>query len=136
LDIPRGQARILVMDDEPAIRALREEMLTLLGYEPHAVPDGSAAIEEYRAALASRRPYAAVILDLTVPGASGGKEAAVGLRAIDPEVRAIVSSGYSHDPVLGEYERYGFCAAIVKPYDLHRLAQVLRDVLAMEEAST
>jgi CheY-like chemotaxis protein len=75
-------------------------------------------------------PFDAVIMDLTVPGGMGGREAMERLLEIDPTVTAIVSSGYSNDPVMANYREYGFQAVLTKPYQLHDLEQVVRRVVA------
>jgi DNA-binding NarL/FixJ family response regulator len=80
------------------------------------------------AARSSGRAFDFVILDLTVPGGMGGAEAIVELRKIDPEVRAIVSSGYSNDPVMAHFADYGFCAVVPKPYDCKMLVAVLESL--------
>jgi DNA-binding NarL/FixJ family response regulator len=88
----------------------------------------------YRQALEDGRPFAAVLMDLTVPGGLGGKEALGQLREIDPEVKAIVSSGYSYDPIMSDFRRYGFQGVVGKPYDLGRLSQALATLLGGETA--
>ena len=122
-------ARILVMDDDEAIRELLSEMLTSLGYEAICVQDGAEAITAYQQAQAAGQPFAAVILDVTVPGGIGGKEAMTHLRTIDPEVHAILSSGYAHDSVMANFVHYGFREVITKPYTVDRLRQVLQRVM-------
>lgn len=79
--------------------------------------------------MAEGNPFAAVILDLTVPSGIGGKEALAHLREIDPQVKAIVSSGYASDPVIANYREYGFSAVLSKPYQLEELSKVLHDLL-------
>jgi CheY-like chemotaxis protein len=123
-----GAGRILAMDDEAAIRTLLCQILRHFGYRPHAVSTGEEAILEYKRAADEGDPYRAVIMDLTVPGGMGGKEAVAELRQIDPNVRAIVSSGYSNDPVLANFRQYGFVARVDKPYRLAELAGVLSEV--------
>jgi two-component system cell cycle sensor histidine kinase/response regulator CckA len=122
-------ARILVMDDEATIRHLTERLLRRMNCVSTLVADGEACIRAYREAMEAGRKYDAVILDLTVPGGMGGKEALAALRAIDPTVRAIVSSGYSHDPVLANPRDFGFQAVVAKPFDLAGLADAIRRVL-------
>jgi PAS domain S-box-containing protein len=82
----------------------------------------------------SGRPFDAVIFDLTVPGGMGGKEAVARLLEVDPEVKAIVSSGYSHDPVLADFRSYGFRGVIEKPYEIERLGEVLCQIIGGEDA--
>jgi len=126
----RGRGRVLVMDDEEAVREALRAMLERLGYEVAVARDGAEALERYRAARDAGRPFHAVVLDLTVPGGMGGKEAAQELLRLDPEVRMVVSSGYSNDPVLAEHARYGFRSVLAKPYRLEDLARVMQEVLA------
>ncbi len=122
---PRRQASILLMDDDPMIRELAGQMLTFLGHRVQAVSDGQEAVDRFGDARESGMPYDLVILDLTIPGGMGGKEAAARLLELDPEARIIVSSGYSNDPVMAEYRRYGFQAALSKPYNLEEMKRVL-----------
>ena len=125
----QGQGRVLLLDDEPTVRRAVARMIERLGYEPEETADGAAAVASYQAALTAGRPFQAVIMDLTIPGGMGGKEAMIRLRQIDPEIRAIVSSGYSTDPVMANYLDHGFRAVIVKPYQIDDLARVLSAVL-------
>jgi CheY-like chemotaxis protein len=125
-----GQGRILVMDDEEIIREVAGHMLTFIGYEVEFASDGRIAIELYQTARGEGRPFDAVILDLTVPGAMGGKEAIERLLEMDPHVKAIVSSGYSNDPIIAEYRRHGFRGFVTKPYKIQELSQTLHSVLA------
>jgi two-component system cell cycle sensor histidine kinase/response regulator CckA len=124
-----GSGRILVMDDEDYIRSLLDALLTSLGYEVDTVPSGAKAIDLYRRAAALGQPYAAVILDMTVPGGMGGLTTFERLRVIDPRVKAIISSGYSDDPVMANFEHYGFSAIIAKPYSIQKVSRVLQRVL-------
>jgi CheY-like chemotaxis protein/anti-sigma regulatory factor (Ser/Thr protein kinase) len=121
--------KILVMDDEEIIRELAAELLTQLGYEVSLVKDGASAISAYKQARNSGRPFDAVIMDLTIPGGMGGKDALQRIREIDPNVRAIVSSGYSQDPVMADFREYGFAGVLRKPYDANDVAEQLRLVL-------
>ncbi len=126
----RGAGRVLVMDDEPLIRELAETMLQHLGYQVELARDGAEAIRLYRRAMEDGHPFDAVIMDLTIPGGLGGKDTIKQLKAIDPGVRAIVSSGYSHDPVMAKFREHGFCGVMGKPYRVEELAKVLHDVLS------
>jgi PAS domain S-box-containing protein len=125
-----GMGRILVMDDELAVRAVVGEMLKAVGYECELAKDGGEAVELYKGALDNGRPFDAVIMDLTVPGGMGGKEAVKKLIEIDPKVKAVVASGYSGDPVMGDFKAYGFTGVIAKPYDLQTLSKALRAILS------
>ncbi len=124
------KGRVLFMDDEEAIRQMATFLLRRFGFEVECAVDGAEAVEKFRAAQGERRPFALVIMDLTVPGGMGGKEAISRLRELDPKVKAIVSSGYSSDPVLANYREHGFCGVATKPYEVSDLARVLRDALA------
>lgn len=125
-----GEGRVLVMDDEESIRLMVGEMLRHLGYEVQCVAEGQEALERYQEAYRTRQPFNAVILDLTVPGGLGGKATVEQLRQFDPQVKAIVSSGYSNDPVLSRYSTFGFHGVVAKPFRLAELSQVLHQVTA------
>lgn len=124
-----GKGKILVMDDEKMIRDVVGDMLGILGYEAEFAKDGAEAVELYKKAEQSVRPFDAVIMDLTVPGGMGGKEAVRKLAEIDPEVKAIVSSGYSDDPVMADFRKYGFSNVVAKPYNIKELGDALYEVL-------
>jgi|GEM_PF-903532 len=126
----KGAGRILVMDDEAMIRDTAANLLDFFGYEVDTAADGETAVRMYKEALAGARPYAAVILDLTVSGGMGGKEAARLLREIDPGARIIVSSGYHTDPVMASPREYGFDGAVAKPYRMDELGKAVRAVLS------
>lgn len=123
------KARVLFMDDEPAIRNMAGMFLGRLGIDFELAADGAAAVLKYKAAQAAGQPFDLVITDLTVPGGMGGKEAMDQLLAFDPKVKAIVSSGYSRDPVLGNYKAHGFCGILPKPYSLEQLHEALRAIV-------
>lgn len=126
----RGNGHVLFMDDDASIREFTEALLTHLGYRVESCADGDAAVAAYRTALARGERFDVVILDLTVRGGMGGTKTIAQLRALDPDVKAIVSSGYSNDPVMAAYRRFGFNACIPKPYAAESLSRVLDDVLA------
>jgi len=128
-----GKGRILLMDDEEIVVDVARKMLESLGYEVESTSDGAEAIDLYKKAKESGNPFDIVIMDLTVPGGIGGKEAIKRLLEIDPGVRAIVSSGYSNDPVMSDFKRYGFKGVVAKPYKVKDLAEVLRRVIAEED---
>jgi PAS domain S-box-containing protein len=123
-----GEGRVLVMDDEESIRLLLGEMLRHLGYDVHCVAEGNEALERYQEAYHARQPFHAVILDLTVTGGLGGKETVQRLRQFDPQVKAIVASGYSNDPVLSRYATFGFHGVVAKPFRLAELSQALHQI--------
>ncbi|MFC1836994.1 response regulator, partial [Thermodesulfobacteriota bacterium] len=128
-ELVRGAGKVLIMDDERAIRDLAQELLSMLGYEVAVAGDGDRCLGLYKAAMISSRPFDAVILDLTVPGGMGGIEAMKRLREIDPEIKAIVSSGYSDNPIMANYRDLGFSGVIPKPYSVHELSHVLASVI-------
>jgi nitrogen-specific signal transduction histidine kinase/CheY-like chemotaxis protein len=130
-----GKGRILIMDDEEIVRSVAGHMIESLGYEVDFSENGEQAIEKYSAAKRSNRPFNAVILDLTVRGGMGGKEAVGRLAEIDPEVRAIVSSGYSADDIISNYREYGFQEVLSKPYQIDVLGRVLYNLLHRENIS-
>ncbi len=120
-----GGGRVLVMDDEPTICDVARQMLEYMGYEVETAADGQEAIRLYRTAMKRGCPFDLVIMDLTIPAGMGGKEAIQELKKIDPHVLAIVSSGYSNDPVFGNYQQYGFQGCVTKPFGLKELKEAL-----------
>ncbi|RMH36868.1 MAG: PAS domain S-box protein [Nitrospirae bacterium] len=130
--LPQRSGRILVMDDEYSIRTMMQDALAQLGYDVTCVQHGQEAITVYTQAKREGRPFTAVILDLTVPGAMGGKDAIQHLRAVDPQVKAIVTSGYADHDVVEQYRHYGFDAVLVKPYQVTELYRILDVLLASE----
>lgn len=124
-----GHGRILIMDDEEVIRELAGELLESLGYEVKLAWDGSQAVLLYQEAMAAGKPFHVVIMDLTVPGGMGGKETIKKLRELDPSVKAIVSSGYSNDPIMADFERYGFLGVLPKPYTVGTLSELLKKLI-------
>ncbi len=129
-----GGARVLVMDDEQFICDLACSILKRYGYHAKAVNDGAAAVAEYARARTAGEPYAVVILDLTIPGGMGGRQAMEELLKLDPTVKAIVSSGYSNDLVLSNYQAHGFRGMVSKPYDVADFAHAVERVLKGERA--
>lgn len=124
-----GKGRILVMDDEATIRLLLSKMLDGAGYEVELAENGEEAIKKYTGAMVAGTPFAAVIMDLTISGGMGGMEATNKLREIDSNLKAIVSSGYSTDPIMANYMKYGFSGVVAKPYQAGELEKTLRNVL-------
>lgn len=127
-----GNGRILLMDDEELIRDLAMVILEELGYDGETCTDGSEAVARHAAALHTNSPYAAIILDLTVPGGMGGKEAALRIRALDPDTPLIVSSGYSSDAVIAECQEHGFTGVVRKPYSIEELAKELHRLINLK----
>jgi signal transduction histidine kinase/ActR/RegA family two-component response regulator len=124
-----GTERLLVMDDEEALRKLLKTVLTKLGYEVRTARDGAETIVLYEEARAAGRPFDAVLLDLTVSGGMGGVETAARLKELDPSAKLIVSSGYSASSVMSDFARYGFDAVVPKPWSSKGMSEVVRRVI-------
>ena len=121
-----SEQRVLVMDDEAAIRELTSQLLTTLGYEVTAVPDGHEAVKTYERALSRGEQFQAVILDATIRGGMGGLATIERLRNLDPQVTAIICSGYSDQAALSQFFNYGFRGALPKPFTRRELAEALQ----------
>ncbi len=121
------------MDDEAMIRKLAGELLSYLGYEVDFAPDGTEAVKRYKQAMDSKKPFDAVILDLTVKGGMGGREAIQELVKIDPHVTGIVSSGYCNDPEITNFGKYGFSGVVTKPYTMGELGEKLNQVISSRQ---
>ncbi|MCJ7654154.1 MAG: response regulator [Dehalococcoidia bacterium] len=127
---PVSMNRILVMDDEDTVRKVVGRMFKRIGCEDiEFAADGAEAIRLYGEAMKEDKPFDAVILDLTIPGGMGGKEAVRKLREIDPGVKAIVSSGYADTSVMAEYRENGFKGMVAKPYTLEQMRQALHELI-------
>ena len=129
LDVGEHDGHILVLDDEEMILSLVKQILTRFGYSVVVTTDGAETLSLYQEALMTQQPFDIVILDLTIPGGKGGKDVIQELRALNPNVHAIVSSGYYNDPVLANYREYGFDGMVAKPYKVHDLLQVIQKTL-------
>jgi len=123
------QGKILVMDDDKQILKTAQNMLKLIGYDVVLASDGEEALSIYKAALTAGQRFAAVIMDLTIPGGMGGQETLQHLLKLDPGVKAIVSSGYSNDMLMADYKKWGFRGMVPKPYTIEELNDVLRQVI-------
>ncbi|MCD4848400.1 MAG: response regulator [Candidatus Aegiribacteria sp.] len=128
-DMKAGEGYILIMDDDRTVRMVALGMLKSSGFEAVSAKDGQEAIELYTAAGNSDKPFDVVILDLTVPGGMGGQETVKKLLEIDPDVKAVVSSGYAKDPILANYKDYGFKGIIPKPFNIKELCKSLLKVM-------
>ncbi len=125
----KERPRILVMDDDDAVCEIAGQMLEFLGYDVAVALDGHQAEAMYRQALENGQPFAAVILDLTIPDGSGAAETVRRLEAMDPQVVALVSSGYFDDPAMLDYKDHGFSGAITKPFRMKILSGILKHAL-------
>lgn len=124
-----GKTKVLIMDDEEIIRVVSSNMLKFMGYDVEVAGNGDEAVALFRSEKNMGRPFDAVILDLTVRGGMGGAETMKRLLAMDPEINAIVSSGYTQDPVMADFKEYGFKAVLPKPYKMAELDEVLKSVV-------
>jgi len=129
-DIIIGNGKILLMEDEEKVKEVAGKMLRHLGYTVEFAIDGVEAIRLYKQSRESGDPFDAVIMDLTIPGGMQGKEALQKLLKIDPTVKAIVSTGYSIDQVKLNFEKYGFCEFVAKPYKIQELSKILHRLLS------
>jgi len=125
----RPKDRILVMDDEEVVWRVAGKMLGKLGYEVEVASHGGEALELYQRASDLGRAFDAVILDLAVPGGMGGLEALARLKALNPDVKAAISSGYSDDQAMSQFSRHGFAGVVAKPYRLEELDSLLHSML-------
>ncbi len=132
--IERGKGKVLVMDDEPLIRQLTSDMLTHLGYQVCISKDGFEALGLFERSKKEGKPFDAVIMDLTIPGGMGGKEAITKLLSLDPEVKAVVSSGYCNDPIMANFRKYGFAGVLAKPYTAIQMSKLLHTIISPKQS--
>jgi two-component system, cell cycle sensor histidine kinase and response regulator CckA len=121
--------KILVMDDEDMVGEIACQMLQFLGFDGVWVASGAEAIQEYTKQKEAGQAYSAIIMDLTIPGGMGGREAITEILAIDPTAKAFVSSGYANDPIMINYQDYGFSGVIAKPFDIAAVQRLLDTIL-------
>lgn len=124
------KCKVLIMDDEELIREVTTAILSKLGHNSVSACNGEEALKLFKEAKSSSAPVNLTIMDLTIPGGMGGKEAIKELLKIEPEAKVIVSSGYSNDPVMAHFQEYGFKAALVKPYKHQELLEMIQRLLA------
>jgi two-component system cell cycle sensor histidine kinase/response regulator CckA len=117
--------KILVMDDEDMVGEIACQMLEYLGFDAMRVVDGVDAVKEYKKSQDDGMPFSAVIMDLSIPGGMGGEEAVREVLRLDHDAKVFVSSGYSTDPIMVNYQDYGFAGGIAKPFDLAALQKIL-----------
>jgi CheY-like chemotaxis protein len=124
----KANGKILVMDDEEVVRQIAAKMLKKIGFKVDFAYDGNETIKMFKNSKKLNQPYSLILMDLTIAGGMGGKETIKKLIKIDPEVKAIVSSGYSNDPIMSNYSRFGFKGVIAKPYKYDELSRILQEV--------
>jgi PAS domain S-box-containing protein len=128
-DLVRGTGRVLIMDDEAMVRDIAGKIIGELGYQVAFARDGQEALDVWQKARAEGQPFDVVLMDLTIPGGMGGQQAIRELLAIDPGAKAVVSSGYSQDPIMANHREYGFCDVIAKPYSVVDMSRTLAAVV-------
>jgi PAS domain S-box-containing protein len=128
-----GSGEILLMEDEKPVQEVAARMIERFGYQVFIASHGEQALKMYRDRLERGRPYDLVIMDLTIRGGMGGLEASQRMRALNPDVKVVVSSGYSNDPVMGDPIKFGFLGAIPKPYKMMEMSRVIHDLIYPEK---
>ena len=126
---PRGSGSVLVLEDEPLVQDVLQVMMEQWGFRVEVVAHGRAAVDRYTERLRGPDPFRFLVMDLTIPGGMGGRQAMAEILRVDPDALAIVASGYSDDPTMARYEEAGFAAALVKPFKVEELARVVNAVL-------
>ncbi|WP_457565223.1 response regulator, partial [Caldithrix abyssi] len=124
------RGKVLLMDDEELILEIGNNLLSNFGLEVSLAKNGEEALKKYSEALKKEQPFDLVILDLTIPGGMGGKETIKALQKVDQNVKAIVSSGYSNDPVMANFASYGFKGMVIKPYRMSEMYEAIKSVLS------
>jgi signal transduction histidine kinase/ActR/RegA family two-component response regulator len=127
---PVGDLKVLVMDDDSAVRIVVSQLLKSSGCSVVCTSSGEESIKAYGDAMQSGKPFDVVVMDLTVPGGMGGKETVGKIREMDPKAKVVVSSGYSNDPVMANYRDYGFCGVIAKPFNIDEFLNVIKRATA------
>ena len=120
---------ILLMDDEEPILDVMEKLLIRKGFAVSTVRDGKEAVSMYKRSFETGKRFDVVVMDLTIPGGMGGKEAIQELKALDPNVLAVASSGFSNDPIMSDPAAYGFSAILPKPYNIRDLIELVRSLI-------
>ncbi|MCP4633528.1 MAG: PAS domain S-box protein [candidate division Zixibacteria bacterium] len=128
-----GGGKILVMDDEETIRMVTGVTLIKAGYKVEFAADGKEAVDKYKLSVDEGSPFDLIFMDLTIPGGMGGQEALEQIKEIDPDAKAIVSSGYSNNPVMADHEKFGFCGVITKPYKAENLIRIVYQILHVDK---
>jgi CheY-like chemotaxis protein len=123
------KGKVLLMDDEQIIRDVTHEILQFLNYEVMSAREGIEAVDLYKKEKMAGRPFDVVILDLSIPHGLGGKETIDLLRNFDPAIKAVISSGFTDDPVVKDFSHYGFSERLTKPYNIHEMKNLLEKVI-------
>ncbi len=126
------QYRLLIMDDEVYVRDIAKEIFEDFGFKVATATDGADAVQLYKEAMESAEPFDFVILDLTIPGGMGGYRTLQKLQELDPEIKAMVTSGYSSDPIMSNYRHYGFVGRLKKPFKRNDIGRVLTTIICEE----
>ena len=124
-----NKGKVLLMDDEQIILDVTQEVLKFLGYEVMFARDGAAAVDLYKKEKNAGVPFDVVFLDLSVPEGMGGKEAIQQLKEFDPDVKAVVSSGYAQDPAVQDFSSHGFSGRLSKPYKINDMKTILEQLI-------
>jgi CheY-like chemotaxis protein len=122
-----------VVDDETIIHVVPQDLLSSMGYEVYCAQDGKEALSLYESVKLRGQHFTAVIVDYNLPDGMNGYEILKRLQAIDPQVTAILSSGYTQNPIMANYTHYGFHGILPKPYTPQQLFEVLHNVLRARE---
>jgi len=125
----KSGGRVLLIDDEEIVLSVTSKVLKRLGYDVESAQNDTKGIKLYEKALKGKRPFDVVIMDLTIPGGMGGKAAIKELKSIDPDVKVIISSGYSNDPIMSRFKQYGFSGVVTKPYQIEDLAKTIHRIM-------
>jgi two-component system cell cycle sensor histidine kinase/response regulator CckA len=125
-----GSGRVLIMDDNETVLGTASLMLSKLGYTVFKATDGVEALNIVKEIAAKGEIFDVIILDLTIPGSIGGKEANEKIKMLSPSTRTIIFSGYANDPVLNQFSEYNFDGVLAKPFTVEDIGKVVKDVLS------
>ncbi len=128
-----SKGKVLLMDDEQVILDVTNEVLKFLGYDVVSAREGAAAIRLFEQEQNKGSPFDLIILDLSVPEGMGGKEAFEKLHALHPQVKVVISSGYTNDPMLTDYAKFGLSGVLAKPYRITEVKTLLEKMIPKKE---
>jgi PAS domain S-box-containing protein len=120
----KGSGTIIIADDEEIVRKAFQQMLELIGYAVVCKSDGREVVDFLKNE-SCKGPFAAIILDLTIPGGMGGLEAIAEIRKLESELPVFVTSGYADNSVMKDPAAYGFTASLSKPFTIAELSEML-----------